>query len=654
MAQISYGSITITDITDIEDLYFEYCLALESATDEDLANPDYFYNYTLSTDTTVNNEKSYYIRTGTEGAYKYTLVKEPTGNPNTNNYYEQNINDNNEIPWTNVAPEWNPGYQIWSRQVQNKSNIEEPTYGFPFLTTAVNQINTTSYGNSININALQTRLKGFWNNLEDLSTYPAGSYMAAGIEGINIKESNYNTYGYNSLLRHSTIQFRYNNINLTTIGQDGIILYYTPSVSYKISTDTSVKSNKVYYQKNGNLYIPIKEPTGNPKTNNYYELNITAGKRGLELSSNGLFLYNNNSANDSAIELTTTGLSIKNGSIIMGGAITGVNNNVSGSIALTNYSFNRNISGVNRSSLRFAIGNKFAVAADGTLYASGAIIEGDVKIGFLSEDSNIYTKDDIESLLNEVKGSVYTKDEANNNFRNKITDIQIIYKAFANNATIDNPDDKWITEASTGSNKWTTIRPSFNTSYPHVYYAIQTRTEVGKVSTTTPIEDNGITISDILTSDGKIDTNKIKASDINIGSLSGTLNSSVINDSGLATLANLTNQINSVTNTINDNYVSKTDTHWEKLTHRIQFETEGTPAIKIAAASSDGESYLNLTGSQINFVMNRQLSALLITPSYIETNGIRTTYIHMGSDKSQPTLGWVLRGNGHLSLKILA
>ena len=653
MAQISYGSITITDITDIEDLYFEYCLALESATDEDLANPDYFYNYTLSTDTTVNNDKSYYIRTGTEGAYKYILVKEPTGNPSTNNYYEQNINDNNEIPWTNVAPEWSPGYQIWSRQVQNKSNIEEPTYGFPFLTTAVNQINTTSYGNSININALQTRLKGFWNNLEDLSTYPAGSYMAAGIEGINIKESNYNTYGYNSLLRHSAIQFRYNNINLTTIGQDGIVLYYTPTASYKISTDTSVKSNKVYYQKSGNLYIPIKKPTGNPKTNSYYELNITAGKRGLELSSNGLFLYNNNSTNDSAIELTTTGLSIKNGSIIMGGAITGVENNVSGSIALTNYSFNRSINDIKRSGLRFAIGNKFAVAADGTLYASGAIIEGDVQIGPLS---NIYTKEEIDQSFlssSQIEESFFTKDEINDNFQTQITDIQIIYKAIANNATIDNPGGSWVTEASTASNRWTTIRPSFNTSYPNVYYAIQTKTGTNQITTTTPILDNGTNISDILTSEGKIDTNKIKTSDINIGNLKGTLNSAVISNSGLATTSSVNSQINGLSSTIANNYVATSNEQWKHLSAQIEFVTGSVPAINIAASPTDSSSYLHLTGSEVNFYVGGEQSALSIKPTGIETDNVRTKNIYMGLDRTKPTLGWVLRKNGHLSLKIL-
>lgn len=44
--------------------------------------------YEASTDTTVTSGKTYYTRSGSAGAYVYTAVASPTGNPSTSSYYE--------------------------------------------------------------------------------------------------------------------------------------------------------------------------------------------------------------------------------------------------------------------------------------------------------------------------------------------------------------------------------------------------------------------------------------------------------------------------------------------------------------------------------------------------------------------------------------
>lgn len=49
---------------------------------------DEYEEYVLSEDTEVDETKIYYIRSGEEGAYIYTEVSEPTGNPQENEYYE--------------------------------------------------------------------------------------------------------------------------------------------------------------------------------------------------------------------------------------------------------------------------------------------------------------------------------------------------------------------------------------------------------------------------------------------------------------------------------------------------------------------------------------------------------------------------------------
>ena len=49
---------------------------------------DEYEEYILSTDTEVDETKTYYTRSGEEGEYVYTEVSEPTGSPQENEYYE--------------------------------------------------------------------------------------------------------------------------------------------------------------------------------------------------------------------------------------------------------------------------------------------------------------------------------------------------------------------------------------------------------------------------------------------------------------------------------------------------------------------------------------------------------------------------------------
>ena len=56
--------------------------------DDDMPTNEVEAVYTKSTDTSVETNKTYYTRSGSAGAYVYTVVAEPTGNPSTSNYYE--------------------------------------------------------------------------------------------------------------------------------------------------------------------------------------------------------------------------------------------------------------------------------------------------------------------------------------------------------------------------------------------------------------------------------------------------------------------------------------------------------------------------------------------------------------------------------------
>lgn len=90
MAQISYGTITITDITDIGDVYLEYCM-VEAG------------------------------KTTSQVEAKSTWVSP-------------------EVSWSTVYPTWQNGYEIWVRQVQIREGIESGIYTIQFSATTTNSV----------------------------------------------------------------------------------------------------------------------------------------------------------------------------------------------------------------------------------------------------------------------------------------------------------------------------------------------------------------------------------------------------------------------------------------------------------------------------------------------------------------------------------
>ena len=52
----------------------------------------------------------------------------------------------------------------------------------------------------------------------------------------------------------------------------GVLEWISTHATYKASTDTEVIPGKLYFTKSGDTYTPVSNPTGNPSTSNYYEI----------------------------------------------------------------------------------------------------------------------------------------------------------------------------------------------------------------------------------------------------------------------------------------------------------------------------------------------------------------------------------------------
>ena len=106
---ISNGSDSYNGVAAINISGYDIEIIADSTGVVDTTNTTYLYpylyhngikveEYSLSTDTTVNNSKTYYTRSGSAGSYTYTVVSNPSGNPSTNLYYEKQI-DYSKFIW---------------------------------------------------------------------------------------------------------------------------------------------------------------------------------------------------------------------------------------------------------------------------------------------------------------------------------------------------------------------------------------------------------------------------------------------------------------------------------------------------------------------------------------------------------------------------
>lgn len=284
-----------------------------------------------------------------------------TGNAPSKPTASTTIYDDDRIgAWTSVVPEYiaNGNYyislettlsnstKVWSDVVLDQA-LTDANYNAAMANSIAQSANENAQGAmsqstaaQILAEGLQTKLKYMWVNEINYVDYPAGSYMASG-NNSTFDYTNSATYGFNSFLEHTKLHFRYNAIDLDTLGLDGLKLY------------APVISNNV----------------------------ITGSQLGVELTSSALKFYRPGAANPTIdAQLDTNGLTINNGSIVLGST----DGTTAGNVTLSNVDFNRSINGTSRNYLRLAIGGNFGVKNDGTLYASNAEISGKITASSLT------------------------------------------------------------------------------------------------------------------------------------------------------------------------------------------------------------------------------------------------------------------------------
>lgn len=300
---ISYGSITIVDITDIERIYTVYAKSTTNTTAPSAAenlwsesistapgSGDYIWQRTVveksgtgeltygnpvcvtgpegDVGATGKGVKSlvtqYYLSTSSSSVTGGSWGTAPQSYPTTGTKYY----------WTKTITTYTDNTTYESTAVYDVALTSSVKDARDANVTA-NEAKDIAQQTSTDVTNLQTRTKYFWTNLTAHTNgtsgwtkpdYPAGTFAASGISGTTFDYENSNTYGYNTLYSNG-IKLRYNAINLGELTGSSLIFY-------------------------------------NPST-------TSQGGKAMELSGSALKFYNPSNSSISMMDLTNSGLTFK-------------------------------------------------------------------------------------------------------------------------------------------------------------------------------------------------------------------------------------------------------------------------------------------------------------------------------------------------------
>lgn len=500
MSQVSYGTITITDLNDIEEIYtiyagsntensptFTYAAVTDGTTwkrnASALSGFKYIWQSTVVTKSGViinsTNWQEFYSQpvrlTGLEGndadnisAIETQYCNYGEGTPTASANWqsttpEYDSSKPNYWSRTRLKYDTNPvTYSSWSNPIKDQA-LTDAIYNAVMANSIATHANENAQGamsqasaTQIAQEALASKLKYIWINETGTATYPVGTYAASSREdetpSIPFNSSDSSTYGFNSLLRHTYLSFRYNAHQLVTIGT-GIATDSGGISGIAINTPIIDNNNKIANVAKG------VELTSNNLT--FYHsptivgTTVTSGNKAMELTDSALNFFGSSLLMPDA-SLTSTGLTVSTGGI-KGGHAGGSNfiylstedyplrrhektsdtaidinktyyilesqdnnyyyNAVTNPIVseinnyyeitqdgytINNYTPNEADANIGKSEpdagWREIIGDKFGIDSNGILYASGANISGNFVVE-ADSDSNIYTKDEVNASL---------------------------------------------------------------------------------------------------------------------------------------------------------------------------------------------------------------------------------------------------------------
>lgn len=231
----SSGSFAEVDSPQSANLNTYY----EKVNSQEVSSGDLFIavgdEYQLSVDTSVNSLKEYYTRSGSEGAYTYTKVTSPTGNPSTSNYYENTGIIQDYLTWTYVPS---------GNDQDSRYNLTSNTNTISLHEINGNDINGIKFisGNKIYPANIYSEEEGGVTNFKVAFNHDTSTAGISGSYGAEDDSATAGTLGSNN-------EFRVPNIAVDAYGHitgASTSTYSIPNPTYKLINNTSADGTGTY------------------------------------------------------------------------------------------------------------------------------------------------------------------------------------------------------------------------------------------------------------------------------------------------------------------------------------------------------------------------------------------------------------------------
>ena len=253
--------------------------------------------------------------------------------------------------------------------------------------------------------------------------------------------------------------------------------------TYKASTDTAVVQGKYYFTRSGTspnyTYTVVSNPTGNPSTKGYYELDSVDEavsnyiSSHLALTNQGLWVINDN--NSYKILLASDGMYVYNPS----GTVVGRYGSTAqiGANGTTRF-----VIDAGKLQAYDSSGNKyFEVSASGLTFGSytGATTSDiPTNVSQLNNDSDFAT-------TTQAQGYASTAESNAKNYADTgIISNTTLYYASNSTTAPSKPSAHITTNSASTYGAWNIALPTYNASYPYLYVCTETKTKGGSYAWT--------------------------------------------------------------------------------------------------------------------------------------------------------------------------
>lgn len=219
--------------------------------------------YVASTDTSVDAQKDYYTRSGSDPNYVYTKVTSPTGNPSTSSYYERRTGFEFKIEVKNGEKSSTRNAVLSGTQSILDPKITYGKYSNESARFVGGEAYLDIYTSAETESLINSKISSQLRNVDALhyKGTVASSIALSGIDDGTVEIGD---------VYKASADFNYDQNLVTLKIKTGDLLIATGTEGYALTSDSAINPYKDYYTLSGTTYTKVTSPSA-ANLSSYYE-----------------------------------------------------------------------------------------------------------------------------------------------------------------------------------------------------------------------------------------------------------------------------------------------------------------------------------------------------------------------------------------------